>query len=218
MQDGKPVYPEYNDQIHTSTDIIPFDPRQELFRGWDFGRTPSCIFGQSVNGRIIIIDELTAEGTGIEGFAKVVLDYTKQNMPNALIGGDFGDPSGGFGTQVDEQTAFTKLWDMGVNITPAHSNDTDIRLDAVKGELNRMVGGEPALLVSPKCNILRKGFRGGYCYKRVNVQGERYVDKPDKNKFSHPHDACQYLIMSMTGGYTNTPRPPRINGVSARGI
>ena len=34
-----------------------------------------------------------------------------------------------------------------------------------------------------------KGFQGGYCYRRMQVSGERYDDKPDKNMYSHIHDA-----------------------------
>ena len=63
------------------------------------------------------------------------------------------------------------------------------------GCLNRLVDGEPGLLLSPHCKMLRKGFSGGYHYRRVRVVGdERYHDKPDKNAFSHPHDALQYLL------------------------
>ena len=29
----------------------------------------------------------------------------------------------------------------------------------------------------------------------MQVSGERYDDKPDKNRFSHIHDALQYLML-----------------------
>ena len=45
-------------------------------------------------------------------------------------------------------------------------------------------------LVSPVCTQLIKGFRSGYRYK-VKKNGEM-EDKPDKNEFSHIHDALQY--------------------------
>ena len=58
-----------------------------------------------------------------------------------------------------------------------------------------MVEGEPGLLISPACKMIRKGFTGGCHYRRVQVVGdERFTDKPDKNRFSHPHDALQYLL------------------------
>jgi hypothetical protein len=50
--------------------------------------------------------------------------------------------------------------------------------------------------VDPNSRFIRKGFNGGYHYKRVQVTGtERYRDVPEKNDFSHPHDALQYMAL-----------------------
>jgi hypothetical protein len=50
--------------------------------------------------------------------------------------------------------------------------------------------------------MIRKGKIGGYQYKRVQVSGEdRYRDKPDKNKYSHPADAEQYMALGFAGGF-----------------
>jgi hypothetical protein len=48
---------------------------------------------------------------------------------------------------------------------------------------------------------LRKGFRGRYQHKRIKIVGsaERYHDAPDKNEFSHPHDALQYVATKVFG-------------------
>ena len=51
-----------------------------------------------------------------------------------------------------------------------------------------------------RCSSLIKGFEGGYQYKRMEVSGERYADKPDKNMFSHIHDALQYLMLGAGEG------------------
>jgi hypothetical protein len=49
--------------------------------------------------------------------------------------------------------------------------------------------------------MLRKGFMGRYQYRRVKISGasERYHDEPDKNEFSHPHDALQYVATRVFG-------------------
>ena len=53
--------------------------------------------------------------------------------------------------------------------------------------------------------MLRKGFAGGYHYRRLKVAGdERYHDEPNKNEFSHVHDALQYALSG--GGETLRPR------------
>ena len=66
-----------------------------------------------------------------------------------------------------------------------------------------MIDGQPGLLVSPRCKVTRKVMAGGYCYKRVQVTGdERFHDKPDKNKFSHPCEAGQYMMVGAGEGDT----------------
>ena len=46
------------------------------------------------------------------------------------------------------------------------------------------------------CVSLISGFEGGYQYKRIYYMGnERYEEKPDKNRFSHCHDALQYAFL-----------------------
>lgn len=87
---------------------------------------------------------------------------------------------------------------------PAPSNDVSLRLESVNATLNRMVDGESGLLVDKSCTNLIKGFTGGYHYRRLQVSGERYDDKPNKNRFSHIHDALQYLLLGAGEGRTLT--------------
>ena len=64
-----------------------------------------------------------------------------------------------------------------------------------------MVGGKPAfILAKDRCKVLHKGFLGGYQYRRMQVSGfEKYTEEPDKNRFSHPHDALQYAMSGIAG-------------------
>jgi hypothetical protein len=75
-----------------------------------------------------------------------------------------------------------------------------------------MVEGKPALLIDRRCPQLIKGFEGGYSYKRMEVSGERYADKPDKNMFSHVHDAAQYLFLGAGEGRAlmNSQKPAQV--------
>ena len=74
-----------------------------------------------------------------------------------------------------------------------------IRVDCVSELLRRNYRGRAAVQISSRCKMLRKGFNGYYCYRRLRVGGvegdERYTEEPDKNEFSHVHDAFQYLCM-----------------------
>ena len=82
------------------------------------------------------------------------------------------------------------------------NNNLTMRLDAVKGFLTRLVdGGYPAYVLNKSCKYLRKGKMGGYKYKKIQLSGEsKYNLKPDKNIFSHPADAEQYLALGFTRG------------------
>ena len=43
---------------------------------------------------------------------------------------------------------------------------------------------------------------GGYKYKKIQLSGEsRYNLKPDKDIYSHPADAEQYMALGFAGGY-----------------
>jgi hypothetical protein len=64
-----------------------------------------------------------------------------------------------------------------------------------------MTDGAPSVQLSPNCKTLRKGFNGAYKYRRLQIAGEeRFTEKPDKNEFSHPHDALQYVALRLRGG------------------
>ncbi len=46
VQQGKPVFPEFRDDIHAARDVIPVDPNRTLYVGLDFGLTPAAVFCQ----------------------------------------------------------------------------------------------------------------------------------------------------------------------------
>jgi hypothetical protein len=114
----------------------------------------------------------------------------------------FGDPAGAQRSQADERTALGILRETtGVHFRPAPSNDFTVRREAVAGALNRMIDGEPGLLISPACLIARKGMAGGYRLRRLQVSGdERYADRPEKNEYSHICEAAQYAMLGAGEG------------------
>jgi len=91
---------------------------------------------------------------------------------------------------MEELSCIGELNSLGIKTNGATTNDPDIRISSVRYFLNSMIDGQPAYLLSREgCPVLRKGFINGYVFKRLSVTGdERYQDKPNKNKFSHPHD------------------------------
>ena len=75
-----------------------------------------------------------------------------------------------------------------------------------------MADGKPAFLCDPSCRVLIKGFESGYSYKRMEVSGERFADKPDKGMFSHIHDALQYMLLGSGEGRAlmNGQKPAKV--------
>ncbi len=206
VEDGKPVYPEYLDHVHCTSDDLQPIPDRTLYVGIDFGLTPAAVFGQqTVTGQWRWIDELVTEDMGAVRFAEVLGPILR----NRYAGYDveiYGDPAGDDRAQTDETTPFQILQSREIPARPAPSNDPIIRREAVAMALTRMVDGQPGLLISPKCRITRKGMAGGYAYKRIQVVGdERYHDKPNKNRFSHPCEAGQYMMLGAGEGESVIP-------------
>ena len=198
IADGKPVYESFKHSVHVAQGELAVAPDLPIYIGIDFGLTPAGVFAQRVHGRWIVLKELVAEDMGIVKFSELMKSEMAEYHPRPFH--IWGDPAGDFRVQTDESTPFQIMRGKGIVARPAPSNDVIIRLEAVSSTLNRMVEGNPGILIDKKCINLIKGFNGGYHYKRMQVSGERYDEKPNKNRFSHIHDALQYLMLGAGEG------------------
>jgi hypothetical protein len=195
ITDGKPIYPEWNDDIHCKK-VSPY-PGRPLLLGFDYGLTPACVVCQvSPRGQLVVLAELFAKDMGIRQFARdVVRPFLAMNFHDYGFQAA-GDPAGLARSDTDEKTCFMELAEEGIACVPAPTNSFVGRREAVAKYLTRLVDGAPALLVDPGCDIIRRGFNGRYQYRRLQVVGEeRYKDVPDKNDYSHLHDALQYAAL-----------------------
>lgn len=197
VSDGKAVYPEYNDRIH----CLKVDPvrGKPIIRSYDFGLTPACIFSQVLpDGRWLVFDEMTSDNMGIDRFSDDVLAHCARSFPSGVQFEDYGDPAGEQRAQTDERTCFEIMQAKGIGIEGSEQ-DPVLRIESVKKVLRTLQTGEPQFILHPRCRQLRKGFQGGYCYRRMKTSSERYVDSPEKNTFSHPADALQYAAVKLFG-------------------
>lgn len=220
VESGKRVYPEYNDDIHS---VPKLDAIQGLpiHLGWDFGLTPACIVFQiSPRGQARVLKEYIASDMGIRTLAKnVVLPDLPISFPYNKIGESEGDPAGSAGDAImEELSCIGELNSLGIKTNAATSNDPEVRISSVRYFLNAMTDGHPAFLLSREgCPVLRKGFINGYVYKRLSVTGdERYQDKPNKNKYSHPHDGLQYGLMKFASDRIVDSKKPEASKVDMR--
>lgn len=202
---GKPVYPEFNEKVHVSEKPLTPLYGSPLVLGFDFGLTPACIFGQmSPKGQLLILDELVSEDMGIRQFySECVLPLLNDKYRGMEVYG-YGDPAGVNRSQTDEKTCYQELALLGFNCEPTDTNEFVARREAVAYFLQRITSSGPGIVIDPSCNTIIKGFRGGYRYERLKVSGSsRFKDRPAKDRFSHPHDALQYLCQSMRGDQRN---------------
>lgn len=199
--DGKCVFPEYNDDLH-SVDHIEAIQGEPLHLSWDFGLTPSCLVGQlSQRGQLRILKEYSAEDMGIKTFAEsIVIPNLVKDFPYCKVGSSRADPAGTHRSEIFEEfSCIGELNHVGIETVPAKTNDLEPRIGSVRFFLNKLVDKQPGFVLSRKgCPKLRKGFLKDYVFKRVAVSGEeRYKDTPDKNFASHLQDCCQYLCMDF---------------------
>jgi len=213
VHDGKPVYHEYNDTLHVKA-LAPLpDVRMDI--GLDFGLTPAAVITQTdPRGRLLVLDEMCGEDMAIRQFLQDVLVpqlvriYPAFWAKRSTMIKCFGDPAGSQRAQTDERACFDEVRDAGLLIAPARTNSWLARRGAVAWFLSKLSGGQPSFLMDPCCSVLRKGFSGGYKYRRIQVVGEeRYTDEPMKNAYSHPHDALQYVALEGGGIQAQRQRP-----------
>jgi len=100
------------------------------------------------------------------------------------------DPAGFMKQQLNEMTLVDALKAAGFKCVKPPTNKPDLRIQAVERLLSQQLEGKAMYLVDPACKMLIKGFKTGYRYK-LKKNGE-LEDSPDKNEFSHVHDANQY--------------------------
>ena len=203
---GDPVYAEYSDQVHLAPEELKFDPSRPLSLGLDQGLTQpaAVVLQRSANGQWRVLFEYVPGRMNARRFAIGLRDLIAEKCPNAKIEQAYADPAGFTGA---DNEAGELAWaetvgkELGVVVMPAPTNEIDPRLTAVKDELSFMLdGGEPALLISRACRMLRKGFASHYVYATRAAEQAQY-GKPIKNVYSNPHDALQYILLGVKGRY-----------------
>jgi len=198
---GSAVFREsFTTDFHCVKGLQPIGGKP-LLVGQDFGRDPWSIICQlDHRGRFMILEEVAGDDIGLEQHIKLNLKpalYQERYMgiPVAVI----GDPSGAAKSSLYEETSFDMLQREGFMAFPAPTNDIDPRIRAIESFLLQQVGGMPVLMIDPdRCPVLTQGFKGGYRYSKQK-SGVR-KPTPDKNKYSHGMDACQYAALAAAGG------------------
>ena len=181
-------------------------PGHPIWIGADFGRSPAVLFGQAVNNRVIVLDEMQGHNVSAVTFAPQVKRRLEQKYPGFTFVA-YGDPKGRDKTQSDERTAYDIFRSHGIDMKPApvKMNLIETRITAVDYLLGQLYDGRPRLQISPNCRTLIAGMEGGYCYER-KLRSSEIKTEPAKNRFSHFADALEYLALAMGEGRASRRR------------
>lgn len=202
--DGMPVYSEYCEKIHRTTYEIMPNKSEILYVGWDFGRTPCAVIAQFIKGQLLFLDEvICSENISLDEFINVFFMpvITSQKYSGMRII-SICDPAGVRKNDTDDNFCIKELNKRGFNAKAAKTNDLTPRLETMKKQFNVLVMGQPGLLVSITCKIIHEGLKGGYKFKMIRDAAGRKVaslepDKGDKNPYTHPADAMQYIALEV---------------------
>ena len=204
--DGTPVYDGYSDEIHLAAQ--PLKPLEKLPIRWGFDaglRRPAGVAAQWLpSGQWRILGEVCPGRMGAKRFAQEVRLWMDQNAPGFPFGDCFADPAAWSGADSEAgELAWVETLEheLRIAIQPAPSNEIAVRTDAVSDELAFSIDANTqALQLSPACGVLRKGFVSHYRYSIQRVGSSTTTSKsPEKNDWSHPHDALQYLLLGSKG-------------------
>ncbi len=208
---GKPVHRQFKKEVHVARERLKLIPTVPLIIGVDFGRQPAAIFGQCLRSNWQVLYELIARDMGSKRFAMLLKREMAARFPGAPFR-IFGDPSGDYKGQADEKTPFQIFRAQKLPIQPAPSNLLTVRIQAVDDVLTRMDEGRPSLQIDPECKMLIAALGGGYHFRRMVVQAERYDEIPEKDEYSHPADGFQYMLLGGGEGrqlLTGTSEPQK---------
>lgn len=215
---GKPVYPGFRYERHIGPVAMRPDPMKRLIIGVDQGGQAAAIIGQRAGPlkARLFREVVLAEGAfyGGEEFGRllgrVMLDEFKRWLQPGgfIIRMDPAAKQRHAGTKEDDprnwafdfidgfeaETGFANTdWDI------AETNIVKRRIGAVRKLLawRDPTDGTEGLQIHPDMLVTGRGFAGGYKYAGVQGKPGEYHHEPDKNRFSNPHDALQYLALEI---------------------
>lgn len=210
--EGKPVFPEFNLERHVSKQVLEPINFQPILIGSDTsGIHPAAVIIQLQHGRWCILDELYAEGEGLETFLYGMLipllrEKYRTNRAIAIL--DPSNPRDAY----TAQTPKARFEEAGILSTVEISNSPKVRIGAVSHLLNKYAGG---LLVNSTCSMVIRGFQSEYKYRRLKASGTlgaAYTPEPEKNEYSHLLDSVEYACLYILTNETDDTRVKELAG------
>lgn len=196
--EGKAVYPLFSEDDHVHRDEKRPVQGLPLVVGLDGGRMPAAAIMQEHNGTWTVLSELIGDDESTEIFAPRL----KRHLALKFPGFDFefyNDPRSDDRGQTVEITSYDIFRKHGMIVRSATTdNNVELRRSTVDSVLMRRNGFK----INPSCLVLKRGFAGGYAYRKIKGLAGQYSPKPVKNIYSHIVEACENGLIG--GGEGNT--------------
>ena len=214
--EGKPVIPGFRYSQHVN-ESIAHNPEQPTFLGFDVGsgtlQPAAVLIQKTVEECWAVLTEIVGTDIGLKSFVPAVrariLEATEGKPINWTT--SWADPAGNSKNEISETRAIEYLnQEGGWSITPTSSNDPKLRIESIQNAVSRLSGsGLPALLVHPRCRVLIQGLSGSWQYRKLRISGDRFKERPDKNRFSHVCDALGYALLGGGESHASIMNIPR---------
>jgi hypothetical protein len=206
--EGKPVYEDFNEQIHVTHSKPRVHVGLPLLLGWDSsGLTPAVVIAQMQEDTLFVVKEIVGLGMGAVRFvphvaAEIRLHFPQITSLEQTI--SFIDPAGLKRSETNEQTYMQYIIAGGFkNVRPGPLT-WEKRKEGVDALLVGLSRGQGKVRIYEReCPILVAGFKGGYRYSDTINTAEPDRIRPIKDIHSHPHDGFQYLCGGIKA-YTKT--------------
>lgn len=180
----------FNSENHITEEIPDKLTASRIILGWDFGLTPTCILCYVYENplKVVIVDEVMGENMGLTRFipeVKTMLakyEILEKDTESAM------DPAGTQRSQSNEQKCFDVLTQHNFVLGGSVAQTMRSRLEAVSSKLYT----DGVFKIHRQCDYLIQGFVADYKFKDTNA--DQGILKPEKNIYSHYHDALQYAM------------------------
>ena len=194
QQTGKPVTPEWNDDLHLADHLSPAEgyPLRLL---WDFGLNPTCTITQMDSlGHWNFLECHTMDGRGVYELISEVVKPRLRERFEGLGWEHTGDPMGKMREQSSSGNSAIKVIrnELGGSWHPGPVRIHE-RVDPLRAVLRKTTGKDGKGIIRVDRELAKPiwhALRGGW--HRNVLSGGRVTSDPVKDMHSHPGDTASY--------------------------
>lgn len=203
--EGKPVYEDFNENIHVTHHEPKVWVGLPLLLGWDSsGLTPAVVISQLQEEQLVTILEIIGLGQGAERFCPHVAEVIRLKWPQITDVStqtiSWIDPAGLKRSETNERTYLSYIIQAGFKQVRPGPMTWEARKEAVTERLVGLIKGKPKVLIYEEgCPVLVAGLKGGFRYPDRVSDTEPDKPRPVKDIHSHPNDAYQYKCGGLKG-------------------